>query len=185
MTTEPMTTQPDRRSARGSYDSEPAPSVAHIGRGDNEVIDILGIHCVWKVTEADSGGHYCMLEMHVPPGAGVPMHQHAQQETFVVVEGDAEFTRLGRGTQSAEWFKVAPGETVNVPSWAMHGFRNPGEQPIRILLICARGIEPFFREAGVPVVRGAALPTSPPSQESIARVIDIAMRAGQRFAPPT
>jgi mannose-6-phosphate isomerase-like protein (cupin superfamily) len=180
-----MTTEPDRRAARGSSSSERAPAVSHIGRGDTDVIDLLGIHCEWKVTEAETGGHYCMLEMHVPPGAGVPMHQHEEQEAFVVIDGDAEFTRLAGNGESAEWFRVAPGETVNVPSWAMHGFRNPGEEPSRILLVCARGIEPFFRDAGTPVARGAALPTSPPSPDNIARVIDIAMRAGQRFAPPT
>jgi quercetin dioxygenase-like cupin family protein len=155
----------------------------HIKRGDTDVIDLLGIHCEWKVTEADTGGHYCMLEMHVPPGAGVPMHHHAEQEAFVVVEGDAEFTRLD-AAGSAEWLTVRPGETVNVPSWAMHGFRNSSAAPARILLICAKGIEPFFREAGTPVTRGAALPTSPPSEESIARVVGLAIQAGQRFAPP-
>ena len=176
-------TTPDHRSVALSDDARHAPTIAHIRRGDTDVIDILGIHCEWKVTEADTGGHYCMLEMHVPPGAGVPMHHHVEQEAFVVIEGDAEFTRLD-ATGSAEWFMVRPGETVNVPRWAMHGFRNSGTEPARILLICARGIEPFFREAGIPVARGAALPTSAPSEESIARVVGLAIQAGQRFAPP-
>ena len=178
-------TTPDHRSVDTSHNATHAPTVSHIRPGDTDVIDILGIHCVWKVTEADTGGHYCMLEMHVPPGAGVPMHQHAQQEAFVVVDGDAEFTRLDGDAGEAEWFGVGPGETVNVRSWAMHGFRNSGTKPARILLICARGIEPFFREAGIPVARGTALPTSPPSEESIARVVGLAIQAGQRFAPPS
>ena len=159
------------------------PFVAHIRPGETDVIDLLGIHCEWKVTEADTGGHYCMLEMYVPPNAGVPMHQHEQQESFVVIDGDVEFTRPGTA-QSPEWFRVGPGETVHVPAWAMHGFRNRGTHPSRILLICSKGIEPFFRDAGTPVASGAALPTSPPSPESVARVISLATQAGQRFAPP-
>jgi mannose-6-phosphate isomerase-like protein (cupin superfamily) len=179
-----MTTEPQHVAAHSSRDSQSATAVAHIRPGETDVIDLLGIHCAWKVTEAETGGHYCMLEMYVPPAAGVPMHQHEEQESFVVIEGTAEFTRMGTdGRQSAEWFPVGRGETVHVPSWAMHGFRNPGMAPSRILLICAKGIEPFFREAGTPVASGAALPTSPPSPESIARVIGIATQSGQRFAP--
>ncbi len=154
-------------------------AVERTRRGTAKVIDVLGIHCEWRIREADTGGHYCVLEMHVPPGAGVPPHQHAQQETFFIAEGAAEFARVG--PDGVQWFSVGPGDSVNVPAWAFHGFRNPTEQPARILLICTPGIEQFFDRAGLPVSPGTPLPAGPPDPADIERVVKIAESDGQRF----
>lgn len=147
-----------------------------VRRGHSESVDLAGIRMEWKVAERQTGNQYCLLEMTVPPGAGVPMHHHAAQETFWVVEGEADFTRIG--LSGPEWFPVVGGETVNVPSWAFHGFRNSGNEPIRILLTCATGLESFFRGAGIPVVPGAELPSGPPSPEHIAQIMSEERKIG-------
>lgn len=161
--------------------TETARKVARIGRDEAETIEILGIHLDWKVREADTDGQYCVLEMHVPPHAGVPLHQHVSPETFFISEGAAEFGCMG--PDGTEWFTVGLGDTVHVPSWAWHGFRNTSAAPARIVLTCAHGIEPFFGEAGIPVAPGTPLPSDPPAQSAIERVITLAIKDGQRFAP--
>ena len=160
--------------------TESARNIALIGRGEAETIDILGIYMDWKVREADTGGHYCVLEMHVPPQAGVPLHQHVSPETFFISEGEAEFGLPGR--EGTEWFKVGLGDTIHVPSWAWHGFRNTSHAPARIVLTCASGIERFFDETGIPVAPGVPLPSDPPTPAAIERVIHLAIKDGQRFA---
>lgn len=149
-------------------------NVERIRRGETPSIDVLGIQMEWKITERNSGRQYCLFEMTVPPGAGVPLHHHAEQETFWVVDGEAEFGRVV--PEGPEWFAIAAGDTVNVPSWAFHGFRNPGTGSARILLTCAAGLEAFFDEVGLPVVPGDALLSGPPTQAEIERVFGAALK---------
>ncbi len=106
--------------------------------------------------------------MTVPPGAGIPLHHHAMQETFWVVDGTAEFARVG--ANGPEWVPISAGDTVHVPGWAFHGFRNGSNSNTRILLTCAAGLESFFRGTGLPVAAGAELPSGPPSSEHIAQI---------------
>jgi mannose-6-phosphate isomerase-like protein (cupin superfamily) len=156
-----------------------AKNVEVVHRGQRDVIDILGIWCEWKTTEDETNHHYCVLEMTLPPGAGVPLHRHAIQETFTVVEGSAEFGRLA--TQGEEWLPIAAGDVVNVPNWAYHGFRNPKEVPAKIQLTCAAGLEVFFRECGTPVAPGATLRAAAPSASEIERVVAIGIKHGSYF----
>jgi quercetin dioxygenase-like cupin family protein len=149
-------------------------NVELIRRGQTESIDVLGIRMEWKVNERDTGRQYCLFEMTVPPGAGVPLHHHAEQETFWVVDGESEFGRVGK--DGAEWFPIAAGDTVNVPGWAFHGFRNSGQGDARILLSCAAGLEGFFREVGLRLCPGDKLASGPPSESELQRVFGAAAK---------
>ena len=82
-----------------------ARNVEIVSRGQRETVDVLGIWCEWKTTEAETNHHYSVMEMIVPPGAGVPLHRHAIQETFTVLDGSAEFGRLGENGE--EWRPIA------------------------------------------------------------------------------
>ncbi|OAP36584.1 hypothetical protein AU381_19015 [Sinorhizobium glycinis] len=157
-------------------------NVRRLARGEQGKLDVLGILLELKIGEAETGGHYSLFEAVVPPGAGVPLHQHAQQEAFYVLEGQSQFCRMG--ASGAEWIDVGPGDTISIPGGAMHGFRNPGPAAVRLLITCAQGMEAFFCEAGVSVAAGSPAPSGPPSPEDIDRVIGIAIRHGQTFAPP-
>jgi quercetin dioxygenase-like cupin family protein len=113
-------------------DTIAAQNVEIVHRGQFETVDILGIWCEWKTTEDETNHHYSVLEMTVPPGTGVPLHRHSVQETFTVLEGAAEFGRLG--SPGEEWLPIKVGDVVNVPNWAYHGFRNSGTTLARIQL---------------------------------------------------
>ncbi|WP_157628217.1 hypothetical protein [Ensifer sp. BR816] len=58
----------------------------------------------------------------------------------------------------------------------------PRPAAVRLLITCAQGLEAFFHEAGVANAVGS--PSGPPSPEAIERVIGIAIKHGQTFAPP-
>jgi mannose-6-phosphate isomerase-like protein (cupin superfamily) len=101
----------------------------------------------------DTNGRYCLIDMHVPPGAGPPPHRHDFEEMFSILEGELEVTF--RGTKSV----LRAGETANIPANAPHQFRNASERPVRLLCLCApAGQEEFFMAVGI------ALPnrTAPP-----------------------
>lgn len=50
-------------------------------------INVLGVELEWKLRSGDTLNQYCVLGATVPPGVGIPPHQHPQQEAFFVLEG--------------------------------------------------------------------------------------------------
>jgi quercetin dioxygenase-like cupin family protein len=100
-----------------------------------------------------TGGHYCVIDMHIPPGGGPPPHRHDFEETFILLEGEMEATF--RGQKSI----VHAGETLHIPANAPHQFHNSSAAPVRMVCICSpAGQENFFLEVGVQV----ATRTTPP-----------------------
>jgi quercetin dioxygenase-like cupin family protein len=143
--------------------------------------EVLGIELEWKLRRTDTLGHYSVMATTMPPGTGVPLHQHPEQEAFFILEGEPDFA-LENGSLS--WTQVHPGELVNIPPDAIHGFRNASDRDVKILLMCEGGLGKFFEEAGTPLAENES-PSGHPSPESIHRVLDIAKRLGQRFPEPS
>lgn len=121
-------------------------SLPHIGLvGDTYTITVTG---------NDTGGRFCVIDMHVPPGGGPPPHRHDFEETFIVLEGEMEATFRGKKSS------VRAGDTVNIPANAPHQFHNRSSEPVRMICICSpAGQENFFMEVGVAV---ATRTTAPP-----------------------
>jgi quercetin dioxygenase-like cupin family protein len=106
----------------------------------------------------DTGGRFCVIDMHIPPGGGPPPHRHDFEETFVLLEGEIEATF--RGSKST----VHAGDTVNIPANARHQFHNASNQPTRMLCICSpAGQDNFFKEVGL---RVATHTTAPPKLDA-------------------
>lgn len=124
--------------------------VQHIGLvGDTYTITISG---------EETGGRFCVIDMHVPPGGGPPPHRHDFEETFILLEGEIEATF--RGSK----FNVQAGDTINIPANAPHQFHNASNKPTRMLCICSpAGQDNFFKEVGVQV---ATRTTSPPKLDA-------------------
>ncbi|MCU1222773.1 MAG: cupin [Edaphobacter sp.] len=147
-----------------------------------EKIEVLGVELEWKLTADDTGHQYCVLSAAVPPGVGIPPHQHPDQEAFYVLDGTPEF---GFETpHGLDWRRAQPGEMVNILPNAMHGFRNLTDQTVRVLITCTPNLGRFFEDAGLPIALDASRPLAPPTPVQIHRVLEIAQRYGQRFAPP-
>jgi len=65
-------------------------SLPHIGLvGDTYTITVTG---------AQTGGRFCVIDMHILPGGGPPPHRHDFDETFIVLEGEMEATFRGKKT---------------------------------------------------------------------------------------
>jgi quercetin dioxygenase-like cupin family protein len=148
-----------------------------IRRGELPTVNILGVHCEWKVRAEDTGDSYAAIENLVPPGACVPLHSHASPETFQVLEGRVEFGRLV--PEGPEWLPAVAGDYFHIPGGVMHGFRNTGTSVARTLVLFRADLAAFFEEAGIPVTPGVF---QPPTQEEIAHGLAIMRKHGMRFA---
>ena len=77
---------PARRQVLAQADRDAAlPHVALVG----DTYTIL-------LTGKDTGGGYCLIDMHIPPGGGPPPHRHDFEEMFTLLEEELEFTLRGK-----------------------------------------------------------------------------------------
>ncbi len=136
---------PDDMSRDLSVANADAPGMRHVSvAGDTYTILLNG---------ADTGGRYCLIDMHVPPGGGPPPHRHDFEEMFAVLDGEIEVMFRGQ-TEMA-----SAGATVNIPANAAHAFRNVSELPARLLCMCTPpGLDQFFLEIGDRVATRSAPP---------------------------
>jgi len=135
--------------------------------GDGQYINVIGDHQYIKLTGEDTGGAYALIEQVNPPGAGVPLHVHENEdEMFHVTRGNIEFTLDGKP------LAASAGTTVFLPRRVPHAFKVVGQTEARVLvLLSPSGLERMFREL-------AQLPPGPPE---MARVVAICARYGVRF----
>jgi quercetin dioxygenase-like cupin family protein len=117
-------------------------------------IGLVGDTYTVTVSGEDTGGRFCVIDMHIPPGGGPPPHRHDFEETFIVLDGEIEATFRGKKTVAHA------GETLHVPANAPHQFHNASSEAARLICICSpAGQEKLFMEVGVPV---ATRTTAPP-----------------------
>jgi len=93
---------------------------------------------------AQTGGAFCLLVDHPPPGWSLPAHRHCTEaETIHVIEGEFDMEVDGARAH------LSPGQTIHVPRGAVHAGGNVGAQTgRRLLLFSPAGVEGFFRELG-------------------------------------
>jgi quercetin dioxygenase-like cupin family protein len=116
------------------------------------------------LTGEETGGRYCLIDMHVPPGGGPAPHRHDFEEMFTVLNGEIELMFRG------ETRRAHAGSTVNIPANAPHAFKNVSQQAARLLCMCTPpGLDRFFLEIGDPVDSRTAQPPHLSEQEKAER----------------
>ena len=123
-----------------------------VAAGEGEVVLRGGFGVVGKVSGAETGGAFSVVEHPLEAGIlGAPPHTHANEdETSFVIEGEIGVL-IGD-----EEFRAGAGSYVLKPRGLPHAFWNPGPEPARILeIISPAGFERYFGElAGVLSVGG-------------------------------
>src|SRR3990172_9065174 len=134
---------------------------------EGQYLNVLGDNQYIKLIGEDTAGAYTLIEEINPPGVGIPLHVHENEdETFHVVEGQVEFTLDGKPVTAGA------GTTVYLRRRVPHAFKVVGQMPARVLvLLSPSGLERMFREL-------AQLPPGPPDME---KVVAICGRYGIRF----
>ena len=149
------------------------PGLTHLGIG-------AGTYTI-LISGEQTGGRYTLIDMLVPKG-GPPPHRHDFEEMFHMLEGELEVTFRGK------LHRLKPGQTLNIPANAPHGFKVVSDGPARFLCMCQpAGQEEFFRLVGEPLPERTSPPT-PPTPEVMAErqklLADNALRFRSEFLPP-
>ena len=107
----------------------------------------------------DTGGAYCLLDMRVAPGKGVPRHTHTREdEALFVLSGELE------ASVGDEIFTLRAGETLIAPRNIPHQLHNSGNIANHYLIMFSpAGFEKFLKATSVPAPADAVAPTKPPA----------------------
>jgi quercetin dioxygenase-like cupin family protein len=85
-------------------------------------------------------GAPCLMRGTIPAGGVVPLHSHADPETFIVVEGEADSYTDGG------WTTVAAGAVHHIPGHVRHAWRNRSGQAAVMYVVTTATMAGFFRE---------------------------------------
>jgi mannose-6-phosphate isomerase-like protein (cupin superfamily) len=166
----------DTRMPERKGTTEPAAVVVPPEEG--ATVWLVGDTYTLKISGAQTGGAFTLLEAVVSPGGGPPPHIHYQEdETFIVLEGELTF-KTGERTVPAP-----VGTVVHVPKGTRHSYATVGKVPVRMLFLYApAGMEGMFTEIGTPAQPGVAAP--PPSPEDVAKLMAVADKYHFAILPP-
>ena len=123
----------------------------------------------------DTGGAYCLLDLRVAPGMGVPRHMHTREdEAYFVTSGELE------AIVGDEIFTLRAGETLMAPRNIPHQLRNSGNIANHYLIMFSpSGFEEFLKATSVPALNAIA-PTEPPAI-AVRNVFELAAKYGIQF----
>ena len=172
-----MTTAPQKRGLlrqNSNAVEHRALSIKHKPRPKRSYFDVgIGSVCL---SGEDTGGAYCLLEVGLAPGMGVPRHTHTREdESYFVLAGELEVTVGGKT------FILKPGDSLVAPRDIPHQLRNSGDVENHYLLIFwPSGFEGFLEETAIPAPDNAVAPTEPPAA-AIRNVHELASEYGILF----
>jgi quercetin dioxygenase-like cupin family protein len=146
-----------------------------------EAIDVLGPTIRYLTPPEGDDRAPCVMRGTIPPGIVVPLHSHADPETFLLVAGALE--ALTPSENGFVWKPVTAGEVFHIPGDAKHAWRNRSQETADSILISTVKIGRFFRELGRPV-GSSEEPHWPPRPATIERFLATAERYGYWNATP-
>jgi quercetin dioxygenase-like cupin family protein len=87
-----------------------------------------------KVSSADTGGAFALMEDNLKLEFSLGLHVHRQHaETFYILEGDVDFYIDGT------WMTAGPGTTVHIPPGIPHALDLPSGRTGKLLMIFQPG----------------------------------------------
>jgi mannose-6-phosphate isomerase-like protein (cupin superfamily) len=119
--------------------------------GDGRSIDLGNFAMSVKVSAAETGSAFALLEAAEPPGFGPPMHiHHNAAEAFYVLDG--EYLMFIEDRE----FRCPTGSFVYIPSGLRHGFRVGGVPSRKLNLYSPAAMVGYFDELSAAITSGAA-----------------------------
>ena len=139
---------------------------------------MVGDRYTLLLTGEQTAGAYAVVEAFVPPGGGPAAHVHRlEDEAFLVVEGEFEFTVGG------ERVRLTAGGFIFGPRGVPHAFKSVGPTAGRMIITALpAGLEHSIAAIGTRLPSREAAP-SPPTPEHLDRVAQLAASYGVEIVP--
>jgi quercetin dioxygenase-like cupin family protein len=113
-----------------------------VNASEGRSVSLGGMGVVFKVSGADTGGAFAVVEHPIEPGRLVFPHVHLHEDEYSYVLEGTIGARVGDYEITA-----GPGSYVIKPRGLMHTFWNAGPGPARLLeVISPAGFETYFIE---------------------------------------
>jgi len=110
--------------------------------GEGRSVSLGGMGVIFKVSGADTGGAFAIVEHPIEPGRLVFPHVHQHEDEYSYVLEGTIGARVG-----GQEVVAGPGSYVIKPRGLMHTFWNAGPGPARLLeVIAPAGFETYFME---------------------------------------
>ncbi|RUV74337.1 MAG: cupin domain-containing protein [Mesorhizobium sp.] len=107
-----------------------------------------GVETRMLISASSGASNLCLFEQWVEPAAGAPTHWHPVEEVLTVVTGNAEMWI------DEEHTVLTSGQSLIVPAFRKHGFRNVGSDTLHVHAVLASSIfEATFDGSAAPVKR--------------------------------
>ena len=142
--------------------------LTYIPLEEGRTFRVLSDIMTFKLGRADTQGAFFLCFDQVPPQGGAAMHRQQGQETFVIFEGELEFSTQDESETST--FTASRGAVVHVPAGIAHAYANISTVPASMLVIFTPAglTERFFEQIGIPVTdRGNLPPPAFPDPERV------------------
>ncbi|WP_424631826.1 cupin domain-containing protein [Bradyrhizobium sp. SYSU BS000235] len=121
---------------------------------------------------SDNEGDYCVMQCALPAGAIVPLHSHADRETFYVLSGTPSSLR------EDTWTELGPGDIVDVQDGARHAWKNASQEPASMLCVTTMKMAKFLRD-----ISASSNDVSNPDEQA-QRFLNLVMAHGYWLANP-
>jgi len=116
---------------------------------------------------------YCVMKGTIPPGVSVPIHSHADAESFYVLSGEAQ--ALLETEVGLQWQTLRPGDFIHIPGEAKHAWLNVSGEPMAALITSSARLGRALREMGQLASEGGK---RIPTPADIQRLVEISERYG-------
>jgi quercetin dioxygenase-like cupin family protein len=120
---------------------------------------------------SNNEGDYCVIRCSLPAGAVVPMHSHADRETFYVLSGNLDALNGDR------WRELGPGDVFDVRDGAKHAWRNSSQLAARMICVTTTKLTRFLQG-----ISTSASTSSP--EEQAQRFLELVRANGYWLASP-
>jgi quercetin dioxygenase-like cupin family protein len=120
---------------------------------------------------SDNEGDYCIIRWTLPAGVVVPMHSHADRETFYVLSGTLD------GLSGDRWEQFGPGDVFDVRDATKHALRNSSQAAVSMIGVTTTKMARFFQE--IAILAGSSSP-----EEHAQRFLKLVHANGYWLASP-
>ena len=128
---------------------------------------------------ASSEDSYCVMSGVIPSGVSVPLHSHAEAESFYLLSGHAE--ALVQTEAGLQWQPLDPGDFIHIPSEVKHAWRNLSTEPAVTLIVCTARLGSALEEMELLAREYGTLHASP---AALQRLLEICERYGYWLGSP-